>query len=139
VIYFVRLASGAIKIGYTEFLDQRLVGLRYSYRGKAELLHAMEGGYETERELHAQFGHLRLGRSEQFQPGPDLLAFMGRQDLASHDHEEIEIQAKRKRPRITMHLSLSPEAARRLKALCDRPISPIDHSAMVEHLIMGAG
>lgn len=38
--------------------------------------------------------------------------------------------------RVTVHLSLSPEASRALKALCDRPISPIPESTMVEHLIM---
>lgn len=40
--------------------------------------------------------------------------------------------------REVIHLSLSPEAAKKVKRLCDRPISPISTSAMIEHLIMEA-
>jgi hypothetical protein len=40
--------------------------------------------------------------------------------------------------RVVVHLSLSPEAHRALRALCQREIAPIPDSSMVEHLVLEA-
>jgi hypothetical protein len=44
----------------------------------------------VESEIHQQFSHLRLGRSEQFRPGADLLDFIGRPLLVNPDPDAIE-------------------------------------------------
>lgn len=38
--------------------------------------------------------------------------------------------------RITFHLSLSPRAWEALNESCKRPISPLEKSALIEHLIL---
>lgn len=38
--------------------------------------------------------------------------------------------------RITFHISLSPRGLETLNRLCDRPITPIEKSALIEHLIL---
>ena len=38
--------------------------------------------------------------------------------------------------RVLFHISLSPRAWETLNKLCDRPITPLEKSAFIEHLIM---
>ncbi len=79
MIYFVQpVDGGPIKIGTTINLESRLKQLEAHYGCPLALLATMTGDAEREREIHDQFSHLRLGRTEQFQPADDLLAFIGR-------------------------------------------------------------
>lgn len=79
MIYFVQATDGGpIKIGFTDNLDARLKALESHYGRPLALLHAMEGGRAEEAETHDRFSHLRIGRTEQFMPGPDLMEFIGR-------------------------------------------------------------
>ena len=77
MIYFARLATGAIKIGTAADPRKRMTGLASVYGTPVILLVTMPGGTEKEREIHRRFGHLRLGKKEQFRPGADLLDFIG--------------------------------------------------------------
>lgn len=89
MIYFAQTESGSIKIGTTTDLPGRLAGLESDYKGRLCLLATMPGGRAEERAIHARFAHLRLGRTEQFRPGPDLMAFIGKPLLASPDPDLI--------------------------------------------------
>lgn len=78
MIYFLRLPTGSIKIGYTGDLDSRMKQLRRHYGCDFKIVATMPGGINEEQALHQQFAHLRFGREEQFRPGPDLCEFIGR-------------------------------------------------------------
>lgn len=85
MIYFARLDSRAIKIGFTMNLDQRLIDLRSMYSSRIEIIGAIPGTRETEREIHRRFAHHRFGVSEQFRPGDDLMDFIGSRRVTSPD------------------------------------------------------
>ena len=76
MVYFVRLPTGTIKIGFSKDLTSRFNALRGTY-GKIEVLKTQEGNRQTERALHRRFEHLRIRRTEQFLPGQELLEFLG--------------------------------------------------------------
>lgn len=92
MIYFAKLPTGAIKIGHSVNPDQRSQALRSHYGCDLEILRTMEGGRDVERELHERFSHLRLGRTEQFRPGPDLAEFIGLPLFVSPNPETVEAQ-----------------------------------------------
>jgi hypothetical protein len=78
MIYFLRRADGAIKIGTTEKYYSRLPVLTKTY-GHLELLGVMEGDREKEQEIHQQFAHARLNskrKTEWFQPCLELLDYI---------------------------------------------------------------
>lgn len=78
-VYFVQsVDGGAIKIGTSRDVPLRIKQLEADYARPLAILGTMPGGREEEREIHERFSHLRFGRSEQFRPEPDLLAFIGR-------------------------------------------------------------
>lgn len=81
VVYYLRLASGHIKIGYTTNIKQRMANLRCS---DDALLATEPGGREVEARRHAQFADERIGRKEDFEASPRLLAHAWRlaQDAA---------------------------------------------------------
>jgi hypothetical protein len=54
------------------------------------LLATMPGDRSTEREIHERFSHLRLGKTEQFQPGRDLLEFIGKPLLVGINPAVVE-------------------------------------------------
>jgi len=87
VIYFVRMPSGSVKIGCTADITTRLKTLASEF-GRVELLGTTEGSFDTEKALHQRFSHLRLGRTEQFKPAVELLAFIGT-DLPFPDAVEV--------------------------------------------------
>jgi hypothetical protein len=60
------------------------------YGAELALLARMEGDRTTEAEIHGRFSHLRLGRTEQFRPGADLMAFIGRPPLVNPDPDAVE-------------------------------------------------
>jgi hypothetical protein len=79
VIYFVKFpGSETIKIGYTGWLPDRLQQLTYQYdlEGDVEVLGVLDGNRRKEKEMHERFADLRIGRSEFFRPGQELLDFI---------------------------------------------------------------
>jgi hypothetical protein len=91
LIYFIQPTDGgAIKIGFTDDLGQRIKALESHYGCSLALLHAMPGGRDVERELHGRFSRLRLGKTEQFRPAAELLAFINRPLLVHPDPDAVE-------------------------------------------------
>lgn len=80
VVYYVQLTQNRIKIGWTTNLEKRLQAFRST---EGDLLATEPGDNITETERHRQFAHLRIGRSEDFTAGPDLLDHIAR--LAGQD------------------------------------------------------
>lgn len=76
MIYFAQLPNGAVKIGCTTNLNRRKLRLRVELGCEIDILATIEGDKQQERELHDRFFHLRLGTSEQFRPGDDLMDFI---------------------------------------------------------------
>lgn len=100
MIYFAQLTTGAIKIGTTEDLDGRLAGLGSYYGEPPALLGTMPGGREREREIHARFAHLRLGRTEQFRPASDLMTFIGKPVLVGANPDAVEMAEPVSKPTV---------------------------------------
>lgn len=69
VVYYVRIGD-SIKIGYTSQLDTRIKALRAA---RENVLATEPGGRELEAKRHAQFGRLRKGRREDFEPSFALI------------------------------------------------------------------
>lgn len=96
MIYFAQLPTGAIKIGCSTNVRDRIRALERHYQCSVFLLHTMEGDRETEREIHERFAHLRFDSAgkgtkiEQFRPGADLMKFIGFPELASANPEAVE-------------------------------------------------
>lgn len=71
IVYYIRLTGDRIKIGWTTDLNKRLA----AFRARASDVLAIEpGGRSLEAQRHRQFGHCRIGRSEDFNEDPALLA-----------------------------------------------------------------
>lgn len=109
MIYFVQLASGAIKIGHTDDLDQRLAGLTSHYGGPVALLATMPGDPEKEAEIHERFAHLRFGRKEQFRPARELLDFIDRPLLVAADPGSVEPNPCRPRESLPVVVAGTPD------------------------------
>jgi hypothetical protein len=78
VIYFAQATEGGpIKIGFSDDVPTRIKALKGHYGCELRLLKTIEGDKQTEKEIHRQFAHLRLGPGEQFQPAHDLMDFIG--------------------------------------------------------------
>lgn len=91
MIYFAQpLTGGPIKIGCSDDVPRRLKQLEAHYGQPLALLAEMTGNFDDERAVHARFAHLRLGRTEQFRPAADLLAFIGRPLLVGPNPETVE-------------------------------------------------
>lgn len=91
MIYFLQPTDGgAIKIGFTEDLDARRRQLERHYGCPLAILATMPGGREEEAEIHERFDELRLGRTEQFRPAPELMEFIGRPLLVGANPEAVE-------------------------------------------------
>jgi hypothetical protein len=93
MIYFLQSVDGGpVKIGNTEsaYLKKRVYGLELHYGQKFVLLGTMDGDYKREAEIHARFAHLRLGSTEQFQPAPELMEFIGLPVLAHANYASIK-------------------------------------------------
>lgn len=83
VVYFLEnVDTGAIKIGYTTLLNQRIADIQSVYGIRLRLLATIPGGYDEEVQLHEQFHNHRLKRrrggqfSEWFAPAPELLDYI---------------------------------------------------------------
>jgi hypothetical protein len=85
MIYFLRRADGAIKIGTTEKYFNRRSGL-VKQHGDLELLGVMEGSRKEEQEIHNQFASARLSEKlEWFEPRQDLLDY-----IAANSSSELQ-------------------------------------------------
>jgi hypothetical protein len=93
VIYFAQLPTGSIKIGCANDVEGRLSGLAYHYGTELALLATMPGDRSVEVEIHERFSHLRLGRTEQFRPGADLMQFIGKPLVVGINPDAIEAHA----------------------------------------------
>lgn len=113
MIYFARLSTGAIKIGFSDNVDRRLGSLKGIYGDELTLLHTMEGDRQTEREIHERFSDLRFGKTEQFRPAAELMEFMGKPLLVSANPDTIEAAEQLK----LVRLELPPAYHRDLRVI----------------------
>ena len=74
VVYYVRRGDGAIKIGTTTQLANRMAALRWQH-GPLEILLTHCGDGERERQMHARFARLRL-EGEWFRAELELLMWI---------------------------------------------------------------
>lgn len=74
-VYFIRRNDGAIKIGASSNVPQRLATLRGIVGANIQLLATIPGGTKKEFELHKVFERYRI-EGEWFSPGIDLLAYI---------------------------------------------------------------
>jgi hypothetical protein len=91
VIYFLQsVEGGPVKIGHSGDVPSRIESLEAHYKKRLALLGTMPGGRDEEREVHERFAHLRFGRTEQFRPAPELMAFIGRPLLVGANPDAVE-------------------------------------------------
>lgn len=86
VVYYLRRADGAIKIGFSIELDRRMSTLAEAY-GPLELLASEPGGWHKENERHRQFERLRLHRNREW--------FKAERGLMSHIWSLQDAEASR--------------------------------------------
>jgi hypothetical protein len=73
-VYFLRCeATGEIKIGFSQDVAARILEIERKERRRTTLLATLPGDKTTELAMHATFAALRIGESEWFYPGVDLL------------------------------------------------------------------
>lgn len=106
MIYFLQLETGAIKIGFTDDIESRLASLARHYGHQPAVLATMDGDRSTERDLHDRFSEHRYGRTEQFKPATEILAFIGRPLLVGPNPSVIESAPSKT---IAVALKASPE------------------------------
>jgi hypothetical protein len=101
MIYFLQSVDGGpVKIGTTEDLAVRWKALEADYGCELALLAIMPGGKDEEAEVHERFAAIRLGRTEQFRPTADLMAFIGRPLLVGLNPDTVEVMGSHRKPMI---------------------------------------
>jgi hypothetical protein len=91
VIYVLQAPDGGpLKIGFSDDVPARIRQLESHYRRPLALLATMDGGREEERAIHERFAEHRLGRTEQFKPVAEIMAFIGRPLLVSAAPDTVE-------------------------------------------------
>lgn len=96
MIYFAQAVSGgSVKIGHSADVPFRLKQLEAHYGQPLALLATLPGGRKEEREIHERFASARLGRSEQFQPIAEIMAFIGRPLLVGPNPDAVEGMPRR--------------------------------------------
>lgn len=92
MIYFLQSPDGGtVKIGTALDVDARHKQLEAQYRQPLALLATLPGGREEERAIHERFASHRLGKTEQFRPVAEIMAFLGRPLLVSPDPDAVEL------------------------------------------------
>jgi hypothetical protein len=129
VIYFCQdVDGGSIKIGCSNDVPARVRQLESHYRRPLALLATIEGSRATEAEVHARFGHLRVGRTEQFKPAAELLEFIGRPLLVGANPDAVEAMPATAKP---VRLDLSPADHERLERCAkERGLSKSSYARM---------
>jgi hypothetical protein len=114
---FQSIHGGSIKIGFSNNIERRRAELESHYGQPLALLAVMEGGRDEERSIHLRFDHLRIGRSEQFRPAPELMAFIGRPLLVDPNPDAVEVMSGPPRYTKPIRLDLSPEIHQMLRVV----------------------
>jgi hypothetical protein len=123
MIYFVQCTDGGpIKIGYSVDVEARVRKLEAYYGRPLSLLAAMPGDLGTEAEIHEQFAHLRLGRTEQFRPAAELLEFVGRMDRIAVNPDAVEVMSPQF---VDIQLRVDLETHEKIKSLADQEGSSV--------------
>jgi hypothetical protein len=105
------VGGGPVKIGFSDCVERRQAELEATYGQPLAVLAVLEGGLETEREIHGRFSHLRLGKTEQFRPASDLMVFIGRPLLVMANPEAVEAMRPVGNAVVIVHLKGSAEYA----------------------------
>jgi hypothetical protein len=120
LIYFMQCsAGGPVKIGFTDDVQLRQQQLEASYGRPLALLATMEGGRAEEASIHRRFRQLRLGRTEQFRPGRELMEFIGRPLLVGANPDAVEAMEVERATR-PVRLDLTIEDHERLERCAKR-------------------
>ena len=91
-IYFAESPEGGpIKIGCSVDIPTRIKMLQNHYRQPLVLLATLPGGSDEERAIHERFAEHRLGRTEQFRPVAEIMAFIGCPLRVCPDPEAVEL------------------------------------------------
>ena len=103
-VYFIQSANGGpVKIGTSEDVGRRLKALEYQHKTRLVLLKIIAGGRKEERVMHERFAGHRIGRSELFHPGPDLMEFLAAPPiLIGANPDTVEVMPER--PGISIRL-----------------------------------
>ena len=144
MIYFMQsIDGGPVKIGYTVDLTARQLRLERLYGTPLVVLATMAGGQVEEADIHARFADLRLGRTEQFRPGEDLMAFIRRPLLASANPDAVEAmptpgkQGELVRLYVETAEIIKQAASERqmsIGAFCDKFLRPCVEQAHLDHI-----
>ncbi len=117
MIYFVRLPSNSIKIGYTANIDQRMAKLRAVYGISIKLLAAMPGDRIDEQDTHEIFSCCRFKGTEQFRPIKELINFIGCPSFAGVNPETVKVSGQAK---FVIDAVLSKMSRRLLRRICKK-------------------
>lgn len=105
MIYFLQSDEGGpVKIGTTEDLKTRLVALTTHYGKPLSVLATLPGGRDEEVAIHERFSHLRFGRTEQFRPAVELMAFIGRPLLVDSNPDAVEAMPRNRQVGVTIRV-----------------------------------
>lgn len=74
IVYFFGWPNRRIKIGHTIHPAMRRRTLRWEHGVYANFLATTKGGRDLERAYHERFAEHRHGKSEWFDPAPEILA-----------------------------------------------------------------
>jgi hypothetical protein len=131
------VGGGPIKIGTSTKVESRHRELECWYGCELEILATMEGGKKEEKEIHRRFHHLRIGKTEQFRPGPDLMNFLGRPFLVGANPEAVEAMCGPLGDTKPVRLDLSPEVHQMLRVVAAEHSKPMAVFAreLVEHAV----
>lgn len=101
MVYFLQsIDGGPVKIGFSTDVDRRREQLEAIYGTPLAVLATLDGGRDEEQALHARFSHLRLGRTEQFRPDAELMAFIGRPLLVDQNSESVDAMPSKAKPMV---------------------------------------
>ncbi len=95
MVYFIRHGlKGAVKIGTSLNVIDRLKTLQCAHPDDLYLIGAMVGDEDVEKKLHRQFSHLRI-RGEWFRAENELLEYIAKNRiwLAEADYSDIALEA----------------------------------------------
>jgi hypothetical protein len=118
-VYFLQpVTGGPVKIGHAVDIERRRAQLECHYGQPLALLATLPGGRDEEQAIHHRFASLRFGRSEQFRPGPELMAFINRPLLVDPNPDAVE-SMEPVRPEIATTVKMTPEFKEWLNGLAD--------------------
>lgn len=80
MIYFMQPGDGGLVLIVTSDTDAGTIRdqAEQSFHKHFEMIGVMPGGWPERCAIFDRFGYARVGESDQFRPGPDLMGFVGR-------------------------------------------------------------